>query len=206
MFRNLRGVKRLMIAELIKDDEKELTYGTPVRFAGVKEIGDEPEESTGVDYYDNQPAIIIDSEGDDKYKLVTSVLDDKVRAIIEGREYDEETGAYYGTPKEKPYVAIGFVGEDTDGQEYYYWIYKAKLTGGGEQRKTKDNGTDSSGLEWEAVSIYTTHTFEKTKNKPLKFHKLKAGGTVTEEAFFKTVYTPDTAAAAMRRTEKKGEK
>lgn len=198
LFRNLRGIRGLVIATLTTDTLEKLEYGEVMRFAGVKEIGDEPEESTATDYYDNQPAIVIDSEGEDKYKIVTSVLEDKVRAVIEGRKFDETKGAYFGTPKQKPYVAIGFIGEDTDGQEYFYWIYKAKISGGGEQRKTKDNGTDSSGLEWEATSIYTAHKFKDVTGSgdaPLKFYKLKAGGDVTEGKFFEKVYNPDEVVA-----------
>ena len=45
LFRNYRGVRGLMVAELQEDTLETLTYGTPIRFAGVKEIGEEPEES-----------------------------------------------------------------------------------------------------------------------------------------------------------------
>lgn len=207
LFRNYRGVRGLMVAELQEDTLETLTYGTPIRFAGVKEIGEEPEESAATEYYDDQPAIVIDAEGEDKYKLVTSVLEEKVRAVIEGRKFDEESGAYFGTPKQKPYVAIGFIGTDTDGQEEYVWVYKTKLSGGGASRKTKDNGTDSSGLEWEATSIYTSHKFKGAStagDAPLKFYKLKAGGTVTEQKFFEKVYIPGEAAAmAAARAKKK---
>jgi len=197
MFRELRGVRDLKIANLIKDDEKTFEYGTPIVFAGAKEIGSEEEESSGTSYYDNQPSIITDAEGADKYKLTTSVIEDAVRAMIEGREADEENGIYLATPKKKPYVAIGFVGEDTNGQEWYFWIYKSKLTGGSEKYQTKDDGTDTTNLEWEANSIYTQHKFTSAKNKPLKYCKMKAGGKVTEQKFFEKVYNPDEAAAML---------
>lgn len=200
MFRELRGVRALKIAQLTKDDEESLTYDTPVVFAGVREVGNEEEESSGTSYYDNQASIITDAEGADKYSLITSVLEDTVRAVIEGRKVDEENGAYFGTPKQKPYVAIGFIGEDTDGQEWYYWIYKSKLTGGSEKHVTKDDGTDTTNLEWEANSIYTQHKFTSADNKPLKYYKLKAGGKVTEEKFFEKVYNPDEAVAVRAKT------
>lgn len=203
MFKNLRGVRKLMIATMKEDTEAKITYDTPEQFAGVREIGGEQEESTATEFYDNQAAITVYAEGADKYKLVTSVLEDKIRAMVEGREYDEATKAYLGTPKEVPYVAIGFIGKDTNGKEFYYWIYKNKLTGGGESHKTEDNGTESTNLEWEANSIYTTHKFAGAKDKPLKFYKLEAGGTVTEEQFFSKVYTPDEASVVMKKEKEK---
>lgn len=194
-FKDFRGIRSLKIAVLQTDTKESLTYDTPIDFAGTEEIGQELEESTGTRFYDNQAAIITDAEGADKYKIITSVLDNVVKAKIEGRKFDEENGAYFGTPKNRPYVAIGFVAEDTNGDEWYYWIYKNKITGGGETHRTKDDGTDTTNLEWEASSIYTQHKFTKAENKPMKFYFVKANEKVTEEDFFKAVYDPDKAAA-----------
>lgn len=195
MFRNLRGVRDLKIATLTTDTLEAIAYDKPVQFAGAREIGNEAEESTATEYYDNQASIVTDAEGADKYKLITSVISDEIRAKIEGRKFDETKGAYFGSPKNKPYVAIGFVGTDTDNVDWYYWIYKTKLTGGNETYKSKDDGTDTTNLEWEASSIYTQHKFEEAEDKPLKFYKMKAGGTVTEQAFFAEVYDPDKTAS-----------
>lgn len=194
IFRDLRGVRALKIAALKTDTETELTYDTPMSFAGVREIGGEEEESSETKYYDDQAAIIITSEGADTYSLTTSVLEDAVRALIEGRKHDEEKGAYMATPKNRPYVALGFIAQDTSGTDWYYWIYKNKITGGKESHQTKDDGTDSTNLEWEASSIYTQHKFSSADNKPMKYIKMKAGGTVTEEKFFEKVYDPDATA------------
>lgn len=192
IFRNLRGVRKLMLATLTTDTDTEITYDTPIPFAGVREVGGEEEESSGTEYYDNQPAIVTTAEGADIYSIITSILEDMVRAKIEGRKADEEKGGYFATPKQRPYVAIGFIGEDTAGQEYYYWLYKGKLTGGAESHATKDDGTETTNLEWEYNSIYTQHKFTSAGNKPLKYFKLKAGGDITEEAFFSKVFDPDT--------------
>ncbi|MGR5627264.1 major tail protein [Thomasclavelia ramosa] len=191
ILRNLKGIRKLMVAPLTTDTEETLAYDTPVRFAGVKEVGGETEESTGTEYYDNQPAISTTAEGVDNYSVITSVLEDVVRAKIEGRKADEEKGIYFGTPLKRPYVAIGFISEDTNGQEWYNWIYKGKLTGGKEKHITKDDGTETTNLEWEYSSIYTQHRFKKADNEPQKFIRLKAGGDVTEEQFFSKVYDPD---------------
>lgn len=191
-FKNLRGVRRLMLATMLTDTTTEMIHNTPVRFAGVRSVGGEAEESSSSEFYDNQANIVVSAEGSDKYPIVTSVLEDKIKAIVEGRMYDEETGAYYGTKLERPYNAVGFVAEDTSGQEYYYWIYKGKFTGGKEAHDTKTDGTDSTNLEWELTSIYSNKEFETPDGKKtMKFFKLKAGGKVTEDQFFDKVFYPE---------------
>ncbi len=195
IFKNLRGLRRLMLATLTTDNDTTLTYDTPVRFAGVREVGGEEEESSATEYYDNQASIVTTAEGADTYSLVTSVLDDEIRAKIEGRKADTEKGIYFATPKSRPYVAVGFIGKDTEGQEWYYWIYKGKLSGGTASHKTEDDGTETTNLEWELTSIYTQHRFKNADNKPLKYIKVKAGGDITEEKFFEKVYDPDVVSA-----------
>lgn len=202
-FRDFRGIEKIKIAVLKEDTKEALTYDTPLDFAGAESLGQELEESTGTRFYDNQAAIVTDAEGADKYKIVTSVLEGKVRAVIEGRKYDEQSNAFFGTPKRKPYVAIGFIAKDTNGDEWYYWVYKTKITGGGETHNTEDDGTETTNLEWEASSIYTQHTFASADDKPLKYYYVKASETVTEEKFFKTVYDPDKAVASMSVKKKK---
>ncbi len=195
--RELRGVRNLVIAPLTTDTAETIAYGTVIPFAGAREIGNEVEESSATGFYDNKASIVISAEGADTYSIVCSVLSDEVRATIEGRKYDETTGAYMGTPLSRPYVAIGFIGKDTDGKEYGYWIYKCKLTGGGEKYITEDDGTETVNLEYEATSIYTEHTFTKADNAPMKYYKAdleKVGG---EAKFFAKVENPDTISSEM---------
>ena len=190
LFKNLRGVRSLHIAKLLTDTVEELTYDTPVKFAGVKSVGNEPEEASATEYYDNQAAIITDSEGADKYGITCSVLEDEVRALIEGRKFNKETGEFMATPTKKPYIALGFIGKDTNNIEYVYWILKGKLAGGGEKYNTTDSGTDSTNLEYEMTSIYPTHTFTKADNETLKFYKLPLA-KVKETEWFSVVTTPE---------------
>lgn len=195
VFKNLRGLRKLMIATLKTDNDTNLEYDTPVRFAGVREVGGEEEESSATEFYDNQASIVTTAEGADTYTLTTSVLEDETRAKVEGRKADSEKGIYFATPKARPYIAIGFIGKDTEGQEWYYWIYKGKLSGGVASHKTEDDGTETTNLEWEYTSIYTQHRFSNADNKPLKYIKIKAGGDITEDDFFNKVYDPDKVTA-----------
>lgn len=204
-FKNLRGIRCLMIAKLLTDTDTEITHDKPVRFAGVRSVGGETEESTGTEHYDNQASIVINAEGADTYPLVTSVLEEKIQAIIEGRIFDEENGVYFGTPLNRPYNALGFIAEDTNGQEYYYWIYKGKFSGGKETHETKTDGTDSTNMEFDYTSIYTNKRFDTTEGKKsMKFLKVKAGGKITEEKFMeKVIYPEDITAQVNLRTNSK---
>ena len=191
IFKNLRGLKNLHVAKMIDDTEESLTYETPLKFAGARELGNEPEESSTTEYYDNQGAIVVDSEGADVYSIVCSVIPDEVRAVIEGRKYDEATGEFMATPTEKPYVAIGFIGTDTNNVDYAYWILKGKLNGGGEKHVTKNDGTDSTNLEYQYSSIYTEHKFEKADSKSLKYYKVPVSKLNSSDEWFANVTTPE---------------
>ena len=191
IFKNLRGIRRLTIAVQTNDTQEEIQYDVPVRFAGAKEIGNEPEESSSTDFYDNKSAIIINAEGADVYSIVCSVISDEVRAVIEGRKFDKTTGEFMAVPTKKPYIAIGFIGTDTSDVDYAYWILKGRLTGGGEKYVTKDDGTDSTNLEYEYTSIYTEQEFEKANNQPLKYYKVPLSKLNNENEWFENVTTPE---------------
>lgn len=193
-FRDLRGIRDLKIALLKEDTSEGLTYETPIEFGGVASISSEANESSGTKYYDNGARIVTTAEGEDTYTLATSVIDDLVRSKIEGRIYDEATGMLIGTPKKRPYVAIGFVAEDTSGNEYGYWILKGKVTGGNETMITKDDGTETNGLEFNYASVYTNKKFTKGQNQPAKFTKVNLA-KVDETKFFEKVTTPDDVVA-----------
>lgn len=193
-FRDLRGIRDLKVALLKSDTAEELTYETPIPFGGVASVSSEANESSATKYYDNGARIVTTAEGEDNYTLATSIIDDLLRSKFEGRIYDEATGMLIGTPKKRPYVAVGFVAEDTSGNEYGYWILKGKVTGGNETMITKDDGTESNGTEWNYASVYTNHKFAKAQNQPVKFTKVDLS-KVDETTFFSKVTTPDEVVA-----------
>jgi phi13 family phage major tail protein len=194
-FEEYRGVEGLVIAELTEtvnqDGSITGTYGTPERLSGVQELSGEVEESTETHYYDNVPAIVVDSEGADTYTLTVSVPEKRTRALIEGTKYDETTGALIGTPKEKKYFALGFIAEKTSGVKEYNWVYKGKFSGGGKTNSTKTDGTDATNMEYTYTSIHTNEVFEKTGGKPCKYLSVEADGAADLSNFFASVTKPD---------------
>lgn len=193
-FRDLRGIRDVVIAPLTTDTKEELTYGDVTPFVGAESLSSEVNESSGTKYYDNAPRIITNAEGEDNYTLTSSQVDDSTRATVEGGKYDQTLGMYVATPKKRPYVAFGFVAEDTNGKEWGYWVLKTKISGGAESHNTKNNGTDSNGLEWNIASIYTNHVFEKADGKPAKYCKVDLS-KVDETVFFSKVTNPDEVVA-----------
>lgn len=194
-FKEIRGIRDLVFAELLTDTKEAITYDTPFAFAGIREVSGETNESTASSFYDNASRIVKTAEGEDTYGLITSVPEDSVKAKTEGRVYKEEKGHFIATPKNSPYMAMGFVAKHTDGKEYGYWIMKGKLTGGNETIITEDDGTESNGLEYSYASVYTNHVFTEAENKPVKFHKVDLS-LVDEETFFSKVTTPDEVVVA----------
>ena len=192
-FKDYRGVRDIVYALLTADTLADITYGAVTPFAGAEEISQEVEESSGTKYYDNAPRIVTTGEGADTWNLITSAIENQVRADIEGRVFDTEKGMYVGTPLNRPYLAIGFVGQLTDGTEEAVWVLKNKITGGNPTHRTTDDGTDSNGLEFAVNSIYTTHKFASADNKPAKFVKVDLS-KVDETTFFSKVTTPDEVA------------
>ena len=192
-----RGVSNAVYAEVTKDDATEITFGTVKDFTGVSEIGKTTDSSNETHYYDNLPAIIIDSVGSDEISINASGIPFDVLAEITGQYYDATNGLLVeqeGTPK---YFAFGYITDKTDGTKVLVWRLKGKFSIPGVTSATKDDGTDANGQELTFTGISTTHKFTAT-NKPARAVNIdtSVNQTMSESAFFATVQTPDTIATA----------
>ena len=188
-----RGVSNAVYAEVTKDDAEGFTTGAVKDFTGVSEIGKTTESSNETHYYDNLPAIIIDSVGSDEISINASGIPFDVLAEITGQYYDAANGLLVeqeGTPK---YFAFGYITDKTDGTKVLVWRLKGKFSIPGQTSATKDDGTDANGQELTFTGISTTHKFT-ANNKPAKAVNIdtSVNQTMTESAFFAAVQTPDT--------------
>ena len=192
-FEEYRGVRNLVIAELTETVDEEgttkETYGEVQPLSGVQEISGEVNESNETHYYDDMSAIVVDSEGDDTYTLTVSIPAKKTRALIEGTTYDEQTGALIGSKKVKKYFALGFIADKINGSEEYNWIYKGKFSGGGKTHTTKNDGTDTTNMEYTYTSIHTATKYQKGGN--CKYLSVDNDGKANLDTFFDKVTTPD---------------
>lgn len=190
-----RGIENLVASELTEDSAEKLEYGEVRRIAGIKELTKETESSSETKYYDNIPALVIDSVGADTVKMNVSAVDLSTMAWLTGQDYDEETGALLEGERKSKYFALGYITQDTDGNKIYVWRLKGKFGIPSSTHATKDDGTDANGQELEYTGINTAHKFAKTKKsaKSINVEEIKGLADLTD--FFENVKTPDSLKA-----------
>lgn len=188
-----RGVEGLVYAKILEDSLENFRCDTPKSLAGVAEISRSTESSSATHYYDNIPAIIIQSTGSDEVTINTSVIPFDVLADITGQYYDPDTGMFTEQERDPGYYAIGYRTKLTDGTEVYVWRLKGSFSIPDTDNKTQDDSTDANGQEVTYTGISTTHKFNKT-GKPAKAINVNtAVNTAVEpDTFFAAVQTPDT--------------
>lgn len=195
-----RGCKKLVFAEVTKDDETGYTTGTVKPLAPVAEISKTVETSSATHYYDNKGLIIIEAEGGDTVTFTIAVPDDETYAEITGRTYDSAKKMFIESKREQKYFAVGYVlGEIGEGDdERYVWRLKGTFAIPDESAKTDDNGTDASNLSLVYTGVYTEHDFANGKGTGVKgtaksLYVRKSDGVATEATFFAEVVTPDSS-------------
>lgn len=187
-----RGVEGLVAAEVTKDDGTEYTTGDVFAIAGIAEISKATDSSSEAHYYDNIPAIVINSDGSDTITCNVSAIPLDVMATILGQTYDEATASLIEGNREIKYFALGYKTKKTNGDEVYVWRYKGTFNLGDNTHITEDDGTDANGQELTYTGITTTHKFEKNKNKGAKSLNVDVSkGKANVETFFDKVTTPD---------------
>lgn len=200
-----RGIEGLVYAEVLADDNVTPTpvtdpnhgylTGTVKELAGVAELSRTTESSSEAHYYDNIPAVVINSIGKDEVSITTSAIPLDVLAEITGQYFDSATGALIEGPRENKYFALGYKTKKTNGDEVYVWRYKGQFNIPDSSHKTEDDGTDANGQEITFTGIQTTHKFTKT-GKGAKALNVDLGlDKAVVTSFFTTVTTPDTLTA-----------
>jgi len=188
-----RGVEGLVYAEVQSDttDTSGYTTGTVKELAGVAELTKSTESSSEAHYYDNMPAVVIESTGSDEVTVSVSAIPLDVLADITGQYYDTDTGMLVEGARESKYFAMGYKTKKTDGTEIYVWRLKGTFSIPESTHNTEDDGTDAQGQEITFTGISTTHKFTKT-GKGAKAVNVEADGGADVSSFFATVQTPDT--------------
>ena len=192
-----RGIRGLVAAPVINDDLESYECGTPFAIAGVAELSRTTEAGSEAHYYDNAPAVVIDSTGSDEVTISTSAIPFDVLAQITGQDYDDATGMLVEGERETKYFAIGYITEKTDGTEVFVWRNKGKFNIPDNTHSTKNDGAEANGQELVFTGINTTHKATKT-GKTFKAVNVDTGvNPLDETAFFATVQTPDTVKASV---------
>lgn len=193
-----RGVSDLVYAEVTKDNNESAqgegyVTGIVKSLAGVAEISKTTDSASEAHYYDNIPAVVINSTGSDEVTISASAIPLDVLAEITGQYYDSATGMYVEKERQNKYFAIGYKTKTTDGTEIYVWRLKGTFNIPDEDSVTEDDGTDANGQELVFTGISTTHKFSKTSS-PAKSVVVDTGKDLIADKnnFFTAVQTPDT--------------
>lgn len=189
-----RGIEGLVYAPITEDTTENFTTGEVKELAGTSELTRTTESSSEVHYYDNMPAITIESTGSDEVTCTVSAIPLDILADITGQVYDKTTDTFIEGARENKYFALGYKTKKTDGTEVYVWRLKGTFSIPESTHITEDDGTDANGQELTYTGISTTHKFTKT-SKGAKAINVLADGKANVTDFFKTVQTPDTITA-----------
>lgn len=187
-----RGVRDLVAAKIIKDDSTGVEYDTPFAVAGIAELSRTTETSSEAHYYDNVPAIVINSTGADTVTISASAIPLDALAKLTGQIYDAETGMFVEGERTNDYFAIGYITKKVNGTEIFVWRLKGTFSIPDSTHKTEDNGTDANGQEIVFTGINTVHKFTKTGRTAKAINVDTSVNAVDENDFFSTVQTPDT--------------
>lgn len=185
-----RGIRRLVAALLKEDTLTALSYDEVFPIAGIAELSKTTENSSEPHYYDNEPKVIVDAAGSDEVTCTCAALPLTVLSKLTGQVYDEDTNTLVEGNAERPYLAIGYITEDTSGNEFFVWRLKVKCSIPDSTHATKTDGTDANGQELVFTGINTTHVFTTT-GQSAKAVNHKAGTLITEDNFFKAVQDID---------------
>ena len=192
-----RGIRGLVCAEVTTDTLEEFVTGTPFPLAGVAELSRTTETTNESHYYDNVPAIVIESTGADEVTIAAAAIPFEPLAEITGQVYDAAKGMFVEGERESKYFAIGYITEKTDGTEIFVWRLKGKFSIPDSTHATKDDGAEANGQELVYTGINTTHKFAAIGNKTAKAVNVDTKiNKVSETTFFETVQTPDSVTAA----------
>lgn len=187
-----RGVENLVCAEVTKDDAEKYETGEVIDIAGVAEISRTTENSSETHYYDNLPAIVVDSVGADTVTCSVSAIPLEVLAKLTGQYFDTPTGAFVEGEREAKYFALGYKTQKTNGKEVYVWRLKGKFSIPDSTHATKTNGTEANGQEIVFTGISTTHKFTKTGKTAKAINVDTEYNKVDVSTFFDKVQTIDT--------------
>lgn len=191
-----RGIRGLVCAEVTTDTTEKFECDTPFGVAGVAELSRTTETTNESHYYDNVPAIVIESTGADEVTITASAIPFDVLAKITGQTYDEAKGMFVEGERQSKYFAIGYITEKTDGTEIFVWRLKGKFNIPDSTHATKDDGAEANGQEIVFTGINTTHKFSTIGNKTAKAVNVDTSvNKVVEADFFAEVQTPDTVTA-----------
>ena len=187
-----RGCSDLVYALVTKDDATGYETGEVKELAFIKQIGASQEQTTATVFADN--TAIFNSNSAIKFTRTFDCLaiDGAVKAELEGQYTEEGSSLVLSSSAAQPkLVAIGYKIYDTDDTCYYVWCLKGTCSFGEETIITRDDGTDSNGVQMTFSALETVHKFAKNGSET-QVMVAENDAVYDTSAFFDEVTTPDT--------------
>lgn len=190
-----RGCQDLVYALVIKDDLEGYETGEVKELGFVKQIGAGQEQSTATVFADNTAIFNTNSAIKFTRTFDCLAIDGKVKAELEGQYTEEGSDLVLSSSSAQPAtVAVGYKIYDTDDTCFYVWCLKGTCTFGEETIITKDDGTDSNGVQITFNALETVHKFTKG-GRATQVMLPELDEKYDTATFFDAVTTPDTLVA-----------
>ena len=190
-----RGLKNIFAAEILTDDNETSGYttGTPFHLIPAGEMS-RTVNSEKVDiFFDDTVFATVGKEEATEISITGAALRPDALAKINNKDVDATTGAVVDSGEYKPkYFALGGEAENLDGTTELFWFAKGTFAIPEQNDKTKDDTTDTNGMQLTFSAIRTQHIFS-LKNAVCK--RVVIDTSVTElksnQSWTAQVVTPD---------------
>lgn len=190
-----RGLKNIFAAEILTDDNGTdgYTTGTPFHLIPAGEMSRTVNSEKTDIFYDDTVFATVGKEEATEISITGAALRPDALARINNKDIDATTGAVVDSGEYKPkYFALGGEAENLDGTTELFWFAKGTFAIPEQNDKTKDDTTDTNGMQLTFSAIRTQHIFE-LKNKVCK--RVVIDTSVTElksnQSWTAQVVTPD---------------
>ena len=191
-----RGLKNIYAAEILSDNNETgegYETGTPFHLIPAGEMT-RTVDSEKVDiYYDDTVFDTIGREAATEISITGAALRAAALAVINNKDVDATTGAVVDSGEYKPkYFALGGQAENTDGTTEWFWFLKGTFSIPEQNDKTKDDTTDTNGMQLTFSAVQTQHVFTLT-NKVCKRVVIDTAETEikSNQSWTAQVVTPD---------------
>lgn len=156
------GLDSLYAALVTQDDAAGYAAETPEYFAPAVNATAEPTTGLETFYADNQPFVVLTSEGETKITLDTSNIPIQILAKYLGKTFDATTGRMYDTGggAVPPDAALSFRSEKSNGSQRYFQYLKGKFSVPKDEAATAKDTKEAKPSQIVFTAVNTVHKFD----------------------------------------------
>lgn len=193
-----RGLKNVYAAEILNDDNETgeghgFVTGTPFHLIPAGEMSRSVDSEKKDVFFDDTVFATAGKEGATVIQITGAALRPAALARINNKDVDDATGAVIDSGQFEPkYFAVGGESENLDGTSEFFWFMKGTFNIPEQNDKTKDDSTDTNGMQLVFSAVSTQHIFTN-KNKVCKRVVIDTNETAVKsgEDWTAQVVTPD---------------